>query len=275
MNIKNHRLEGSDGHPVAFRDTPNKGGRLSGHEYLVMHFTAGSSAASSISWLCDGRAKASAHLVVARSGEVTQLVPFDRVAWHAGHSEWADRIGLNAWSIGIELDNAGSLRRQGSEWFTAWGRKIPDAEVIVARHKNGGAETGWHAYTEAQLQSALEVALALRATYPFKDVIGHDDIAPGRKTDPGPAFPMEGFRGRVMGRNEDETTQTHHATASLNIRGGPGTEHPVLPGSPLPPGTRVVVLHNQGIWQFVDVLDTVNTEMDLQGWVHGRYLVPG
>ena len=271
MKVKNHRLYNDDSSPVPYVRSPNYHGNIANHEYLVMHFTAGRDARSSINWLTDARARASAHLVIGRDGTITQLVPFDKKAWHAGISAWGDRVGLNAYSIGIELDNAGKLRRRGEIWETWFGRPVPDDEVIVATHKNESEPAGWHAYTESQLATAMEAALTLVGKYRLLDVVGHDDIAPGRKTDPGPAFPMESFRAHVMGRsgNEEGAYQT---TTRLNIRSGPGTEYATLPGSPLPTGTRVLVQRHLGNWRFVDVLDPIEGAEDIEGWVHGRYL---
>ena len=271
MIIKNHRLYKDETSAVEYLKSPNYQGDIQSLEYLVIHFTAGISAESSISWLTDPRAKASAHLVIGRDGSLTQLVPFNKRAWHAGNSAWASRIGLNSYSIGIELDNAGKLHRVGPQWQTWSGHPIPDAEVVIARHKLETTECGWHAYTQKQLSAALEVASVLVEKYKLLDVVGHDDIAPGRKTDPGPAFPMESFRAHVMGRSEDEETR-YRTTTVLNIRSGPGTEFAPLSGSPLPAGTEVVVLKNQGNWRFVDVLPEVNETADLEGWVHGRFL---
>jgi N-acetylmuramoyl-L-alanine amidase len=76
---------------------------------------------------------------------------------------------------------------------------VPAREVIEAQHKSEPHSTGWHAFPEAQL-SAAAAARALPDRYGFIDILGHDDIAPGRKVDPGPAFPMASFATQVMGR---------------------------------------------------------------------------
>jgi len=111
MKIKNHLLEG-DG--IVQKNTPNKGGKIE-PKYLIFHYTAGRSAESSINWLCNKKAKASAHLVVGRDGSITQLAPFNVKTWHAGKSHWAGLTGLNSHSIGIELDNAGELSKVGDK----------------------------------------------------------------------------------------------------------------------------------------------------------------
>ncbi len=277
MKIQNHRLIADDGTPVRYVETPNKGGLLT-PEYLVMHYTAGSSAEGSVSWMCNPAAKAAAHLVIGRDGSLTQLAPFNRVTWHAGKSEWEGRSGLNGFSIGIELDNAGKLERVGNRWISAVSKRAyPDDDVLVANHKHdrpGTPPIGWHEYSEAQLEVAAQVGLLLMEKYALKDVLGHEDIAPGRKADPGPAFPMASFRARLMGRADDEV-EHYVTTSALNVRAGPGTEFAALPGSPLPSGTRVALLEQQGLWWRVDVLDTVSGVMDLVGWCHSRYLVRG
>lgn len=274
MKINNHRLVADDGTPVRYVETPNKGGLMT-PEYLVVHYTAGSSAEGSVAWMCNPAAKAAAHLVIGRDGSLTQLAPFNRVTWHAGKSEWEGRSGLNGFSIGIELDNAGKLERVGNRWISAVSKRAyPDDDVLVANHKHdrpGTPPIGWHEYGEAQLEIAAQVGLLLMEKYSLKDVLGHEDIAPGRKADPGPAFPMASFRARLMGRADDEVE--HYVTTSApNVRAGPGTEFAALPGSPLPVGTRVAVLEQQGLWWRVDVLDTVSGVMDLVGWCHSRYL---
>lgn len=270
MKISNHRLQNDDGTPVEFVRSPNVGGRLT-PQYLVMHYTAGRSARGSINWLTNRQAGASAHLVIARDdGAVTQLVPFDRVAWHAGQSRWEGLSGLNHHSIGIELDNAGILTRQGSKWRAWFGKEYDADDVIEATHKNEIEPRGWHAYTEDQITSAIEVAQLLVRKYKLKDVIGHDDIAPGRKTDPGPAFPMESFRAAVMGRAEDDMPVFETITG-LNIRSGPGTDFEKVRDTALPKGTKLLLHQRETEWCMVDVLDN-NGQPELSGWVHGAYI---
>lgn len=197
--VRSDRLY-SDGVPVEFRSTPNVGGTLK-PRFLVMHYTAGRSHESSVAFLADPTAKASAHLVIGRAGEVTQLASFNRVCWHAGKSEWQGLSGLNQYAIGIELDNGGVLDRFGDDTWQTWFKlTIPNTEVVVAEHARGGGLRGWHAYPEVQIDTALLIAEALQAAYDLEDVIGHDDISWPRKTDPGPAFPMISFRSRVVGR---------------------------------------------------------------------------
>ena len=104
MKIQNHRLIADDGKPVSYVETPNKSGVMT-PEFLIMHYTAGSSAEGSVAWMCNPAAKAAAHLVIGRDGSLTQLAAFNRVAWHAGKSVWAGRSGLNG-----QCRQAGTVR---------------------------------------------------------------------------------------------------------------------------------------------------------------------
>lgn len=276
MKLINHRLYHDDDEPYPYRETPNRSGVYT-PRFLVMHYTAGSNAEQSINWLTQTRAKASAHVVIGRDGDITQLAPFNIVTWHAGTSHWKDYKGLNKYSIGIELDNPGPLNRAGNDWVSWFGGRYDASEVIEAVHKNRSVLQGWLLYTQAQMEATLELSELLVEAYGLEDVIGHDDIAPTRKTDPGPAFPMESFRSRLFGRPEastEEDERVFETTANLNIRSGPGAHYQVLPGGPLPRGTRLDLLDESGDWLQVDVLDEVNGTIDLEGWVHGRYVRP-
>jgi N-acetylmuramoyl-L-alanine amidase len=268
MKILRHKLSDDDGDPIGFRRSPNQSSGTIKPEFLIMHYTAGTSYQGSVDWLSNPDARASAHLVIARDGRVTQLVGFDRKAWHAGRSHWDGRPGVNAFSIGIELDNAGRLEGSEGRWTSWQGLGIPDDEVVVRAHPADGIERGWHTYTPELMEVATNIAALLVSQYRLRDVIGHEDVSPGRKVDPRPTFPMRSFRSKVMGR-EDDTMDVFETTIALNIRVGPGAQHEKLSLSPLPEGARVELLRAEGIWKFVDVL---SVEGDGVGWVHGRYL---
>jgi N-acetylmuramoyl-L-alanine amidase len=217
MKIRNHRLAQDDGTALPYLASPHVGTALHAR-FLVIHYTAGSSAAGTIAWFRNPSSKVSAHLVIARDGKVTQMVSFNREAWHAGQSRWGNLSGLNHHSIGIELDNAGCLIRSGGKWVSPLTRRsYPDSEVTVAVHKNdppGTPPSGWHAYSPEQIEATLECGMALVSQYRLADVLGHDDIAPGRKRDPGPDFPMTSLRARLMGRGDDHP-ERYRTTARL------------------------------------------------------------
>ena len=271
MDVKRHRLHFDDGKPVPYRRSPNQSGEIK-PRFLVFHYTAGGTASSSVNWLCDKRAKASAHLVVDRDGSITQLVDFNRKAWHAGSSRWRDVTGLNGYSIGVELANCGPLQRAGDTWRSAWGQTIENDRVVLATHPHEGHERGWEAYPEAQITVARQIALVLTTKYGLEEVVGHQDIAPGRKLDPGPAFPLEGMAALARGRAEDEGDLASVTASRLNIRVGPGTEFDTLPVAPLPQGTLVKGLAQADGWQYVEVLDEKGEAH--RGWVVSRYLRP-
>jgi len=110
----------------------------------------------------------SAHLLVRRGGELLQFVNFEERAWHAGQSSYQGRDNCNDFSIGIELEGCDD-----------------------------------DPYTDAQYTTLSGVTAALLEHYPAMAadrVVGHCDIAPGRKTDPGPAFDWRRFRGALQGR---------------------------------------------------------------------------
>lgn len=272
MKIVNHRLVRDDGTPYPFRSTPNQGGTLN-PRWLVMHYTAGGSASESIGWLANPDAKASAHIVIAKDGSITQMVDFNRKAWHAGESTWKGVDGLNSYSIGIELDGFGYLGKTGPGQWKFRSTSIPDSEVVVATHKHGSPTGGWPRYPKAQLDAALELAKLLVRTYKLEDVIGHDDISPGRKQDPGPAFDMAGFRAAAMA-GTGASAQTQPASGprfrvktTLNVRSGPGGSNPTVAGSPLQPDTYVRGQEDRDGWKRI-----VAEGSGVSGWVSAQYL---
>lgn len=167
---------------------------------LVIHYTEGTSGRSSIDWWQKDpkciEDDIGAHLVIDRDGTVTQCRAFNRTISHAGTSRWRDPktgklyVGLNSCAIGIELANTGSVcnRIRGEEGLRGY------AGQATASHRNGGGPKAWELYPEPQIAACEAVARALVEHYNLDDVTGHDCIAPERKTDPGPLFPMERLR---------------------------------------------------------------------------------
>ena len=187
MTITDHFLDGEK------RDVITGGSPMNVRRALVIHFTGGATAASSVDAMRERGL--SAHLVVDRDGSVIQCRAFNKVASHAGISRWKDPNtgkrfdGMNSCSIGIEIANAGN-----DEGALKWARKQPGFDSITAKHRKGGKTQEWEKYPKPQLEAVFEIAKLLVATYKLDDVTGHDCIAPERKDDPGPAFPMEDLR---------------------------------------------------------------------------------
>jgi N-acetylmuramoyl-L-alanine amidase len=201
FTISNHKLK-EDGSDVPFALSPNGGAAMT-PSYLIIHYTAGLKADGAVSWFKNPIAKASAHLVIDRDGSITQMMPFNKVAWHAGKSTWQGLNGLNSHSIGIEIANAGKLHKNGAGKWVNWaGNAIKDDDVVIATHKHENSSAGWHAYTNSQVSRVIEICIALREKYKFLDTLGHEDISPGRKIDPGPAFPMTSVTSKIMGRED-------------------------------------------------------------------------
>ena len=182
MNVTaDHWLDTALRRPIA------GGAEMPVRRFLVVHFTSGASAESSIEFWRSRAAKgASAHVVIDRDGTVYQTRPFNRTCGHAGVSAWVGFKNLNTCSIGIELANAGDDAALGRRWSS-----LP---LVSAAHKNGGPVKRWEAYPLALLAACEQVAKVLTARYQLDDIVGHDDIAPTRKNDPGPAFPMARLR---------------------------------------------------------------------------------
>ena len=172
------------------RDPIPGGAIMAIRRFLVIHFTAGATGQSSIGYWKQLGNGVCAHFVIERDGTIYQCRPCNRTAGHAGSSRWADPktgityYGLNACSIGIELANGGD----------AFPERFSSLKPTIARHKNGGHAKEWETYPAAQLAACEELSRALVARYHLDDVVGHEDIAPARKNDPGPAFPMLALR---------------------------------------------------------------------------------
>jgi N-acetylmuramoyl-L-alanine amidase len=270
MTIEDNKLKTTGDLNHSFEKSPNHGGTFAQGlpDSIVIHYTAGSSLSSSAAWLKNPQAKASAHIVIGKTGDIVQLVPFNVKAWHAGKSNWKGRTKLNNFSIGIELDNAGMLEKRADGFYTHFGKRVDNSQVVLASHKHGGSEKAWEAYTTKQMETVEQVCLCLKENYPITEIMGHDDIAPGRKTDPGPAFPMYSFRNKIfLGRNQEETPDTILSEELLagvvsadylNIRTQPNA-NAKLASEPLPKGAKLRILESKDGW--------LRVKIDLEGWV--------
>ena len=126
---------------------------------LVLHYTGMIDAASAIERLTDPEARVSAHYLVAEDGKVLRMVPEDKRAWHAGESYWRGVSGVNAVSIGIEIVNPGH-------------------------------EFGYRPFPEEQMDALVRLVADIKARHDIarSNVVGHSDVAPARKQDPGELF---------------------------------------------------------------------------------------
>jgi N-acetylmuramoyl-L-alanine amidase len=131
---------------------------------LVMHYTGMQDAASAIARLADPEAKVSAHYVVAEDGQIVAMVDEEKRAWHAGKSYWRGITDVNSASVGIEIVNPGH-------------------------------EFGYRPFPDVQIDAVLGLAKAIVQRHHITrgNVVGHSDIAPKRKEDPGELFPWYRF----------------------------------------------------------------------------------
>lgn len=190
MKIENHILVGAQ-----FKQTPNIFGLpLTRPKYLIIHYTVSGNVSGTVAHLTKPDSNVSAHIVIGRGGEVVQLASFDQRCKHCGASAWNSDTHLNFSSIGIEFVNWGPLEKDKDGVFRSpYNHVIPAEDVEQATHKNEASPRYWQKFTPEQLAKGAEVARAILMAYPIEEVLGHDDIAPGRKSDPGPAFPMQEF----------------------------------------------------------------------------------
>ena len=140
--------------------SPNFDERTLPISMIVLHYTGMQDAASAIDRLCDPAAKVSAHYVVDEDGTVHRLIAEEHRAWHAGASHWRGITDVNSASVGIEIVNP------GHEW-------------------------GYRAFPDAQIEALTPLVAAIKDRYGVTrgNIVGHSDIAPVRKRDPGELFP--------------------------------------------------------------------------------------
>jgi N-acetylmuramoyl-L-alanine amidase len=142
--------------------SPNCDARDAAIDMLVLHYTGMKTAEEALARLCDPAAKVSAHYTIDRDGRIYRHVPEEMRAWHAGVSSWGGQTNINARSIGIEIVNPGH-------------------------------EFGYVPFADAQIAALIDLCDGILARHPIPParVVGHSDVAPARKEDPGELFPWE------------------------------------------------------------------------------------
>ena len=157
---------------ASVRPSPNHGERVDGRkpDMIILHYTGMPTADGALDWLCREESQVSCHYFVHENGDVVQLVPEARRAWHAGKSIWQGETDINSSSIGIEIANAG--------------------------HPGGCPE-----YPQAQIDAVIELCRDCGERWSIvpERVLGHSDVAPRRKLDPGENFPWGLLHSRGVG----------------------------------------------------------------------------
>ena len=191
MRIENGRFQG-----VRFVAANSSGGEMTSPKYAVIHDTAGQlKKFSSVDWFASKQCTTSAHFVVERDGTITQMVPLNRKAFHAGASKWKGQSGLNSCSIGIEIVNPGKMDENGKAWFGPCCKPQEIEFKSTPEHGNGW----WLPYTDAQVAAVKLLCTLIVEEYPdCNEILTHWQISPGRKIDTNPLFPLREVRKAVL-----------------------------------------------------------------------------
>lgn len=196
FQIKHDRLF-VDGKPVRRVFTQRKhDGKIGDNPDIVVHYTVGENFEAMVGALSKpGAGGGSAHFVLGMGGELAQVETTRTRLWHAGKSRWKGRRSLNYSSVGIEVCNIGWLNKTdgNGNWWRKDTRKYNEEtdNLIIGKHPNPEVRLpvcAWPQFTEKQLDNLDGIIRALHAAYDIRDVVGHDDISPGRKQDPGLCF---------------------------------------------------------------------------------------
>lgn len=174
--------------------SPNHGERRNGckPDMVILHYTGMPTANEALQRLCNPIAEVSAHYFIFEDGRVLQLVPEARRAWHAGASRWAGQSDVNSASIGIELANPGH-------------------------------DGGMPPFPDEQIQATIALCRDIKERWAIRPerFLAHSDIAPGRKIDPGEAFPWEHLHQKGIGHWVPPVSNDHGHVFSRGDRGSP------------------------------------------------------
>ncbi|NNE85076.1 MAG: N-acetylmuramoyl-L-alanine amidase [Alphaproteobacteria bacterium] len=176
---------------ITDRPSPNHGERLPAGgdavviDMLVIHYTGMVPDAKALDWMCNPASSVSAHYFIDEAGAISRLVPEERRAWHAGVSAWCGATDINSRSIGIELSNPGH-------------------------------DFGYRDFPQRQIDALIALAKDILARHPIppRNVVGHSDIAPVRKIDPGERFPWQQLATAGVGLWPDKDPKATSADLS-------------------------------------------------------------
>ena len=172
--------------------SPNFNYRIKGSsiKFVILHYTAISDCNEALEFLCDKKNRVSTHFLIDKSGKIFNLVDLNYRAWHAGKSEWLLIKDINSESIGIELDNSGH-------------------------------HISFENYESSQIKSLIKLLEFIKKKYKIseKNILGHSDIAPYRKIDPGEKFPWNVLEEKNLSYLPKKLSkkQVHQLESRLNL----------------------------------------------------------
>ena len=186
---------------------------------LILHYTGMVSAEAALDRLCDPGARVSAHYVIEEQGAIWQLVAEERRAWHAGDSRWRGAPLVNGRSIGIELVNPGH-------------------------------EFGYRLFPAAQIDALIELCRGILARHaiPPRHVLGHADVAPARKEDPGELFPWQRLAAAGIGLWPEPLPDAAAGCPAI-ARDLAAVGYDVGSGTPADPALRLALIAFQRHWR--------------------------
>ena len=179
------------------RVSPNFGPRANGvrPDMIVLHYTGMETGAAAEARLCDPASEVSSHYLVHEDGRIVQMVRESDRAWHAGKSSWRGVTDINSRSVGIEIVNPGH-------------------------------EFGYRAFPKAQILAVIELCRSIAHRHDVRPemILGHSDVAPGRKVDPGEKFPWRLLARHGIGHFVEPARLRGGAISSLGDSGAPVEE---------------------------------------------------
>lgn len=309
MKIENHwLLKDSPSEKIIINKTTNFQYQII-PQYLIIHYTAGDTSSGAINWFKktpqEGNPdKICAHIVIDTDGTIIQMAPFNTRCNHAGYSNWNEKTGLNEYSIGIEIVNAGyceklddgSFRRKVSDnpiKYKTYPASNNNENIIKLKHKhkfwNSKDNQYWFKFTNSQIETVSNLSKLLFENYGLTFIVGHDDISVARKPDPGPAFPWDEVKQNIFGKTNQTGTifLVKSSDGFANFRTKSDITSTVI--RELKNGYEVGLIDTFGSWSKVylvndlnDVVKKVYNEktgktstqsIKIDGWIHTSLLI--